>query len=70
MGLHTLDWWLTLRGTSYTGSVVDSSWDFMHWIGGLWTVKGISVDSVWCVQRCVIPGGIISSGEVWEGDEQ
>ena len=33
-------------------------------------VKGISVDSVWCVQRCVIPGGIISSGEVCEGDEQ
>ena len=74
---------MTLPGTSYTGSVVASSWDFIHWIGGclfgglhaldrwfLGTVKGISVNSVWCVQRCVIPGGIISSGEVCEGDEQ
>ena len=38
----------------------------LDWFLG--TMKGIAVYSVWCVQRCVIPGGIISSGEVCEGD--
>ena len=47
----------------------DSSWDFIHWICGYVELRGTSVDSVWCVQRCVIPGEIISSGEVCEGDE-